>query len=189
MHFNIATNYEQWRTWALSNGISDRIISYLAFDNSRLCMEPESSDLAFCTPRSWAYVSTLLKACGDNPEQIHDLIAACVGNDSAIEFEAFCKGYIDLPSIENIMIGKCKETPRSHDVMYALITSLVSFLIEKGSEISIDELNNICDYVLKLPNDFCMSFMNDIRKIEGLNMRLMKCVSFQNWFSKNKKFI
>lgn len=189
MHFNISTNYDEWRTWAQNNGVSDKIIAYLAFDNSRLCMEPESSDLVYCTPRSWEFVSTLLKACGDEPEEIHDLIAACVGNDAALEFEAFCKGYVNLPPVDEIVKGKCKVLPKTHDVMYAMVSSLVSFVLDKGNEISIDELNNICDYVLKLPKDFCMSFMKDVNRIEGMNLRLMKCNSFQNWFSKNKRFV
>lgn len=189
MHFNIYASYDAWRVWAQRNGISDKIIAYLAFDNSRLCAEPESSDLAYCTPRSWAFVSTLLKACDAEPEQIHDLIAACIGNDAAMEFEAFCKGYAHLPPIEEIVKGRCKDIPKTHDVMFALVSSLVALVAEKGAELSVDELNNICNYVIRLPKDFCMSFMKDINRVEQMNLRLMKCTGFQQWFSRNKKYI
>ena len=189
MHFNVASNYDEWREWAQNNGISDKIIAYLAFDNSRLCVEPDGSDLAYCTPRSWSFVSTVLKACGEEPEKIHDLIAACVGNDTALEFESFCKGYINLPPVNEILKGRCKELPKTHDVMYALVASLISLISEKGSEMTIDELNNVCDYVLKLPKDFCMSFMKDINRIPGMNLKLMKCNSFQDWFNKNKRLL
>lgn len=189
MHFNISPSYEQWRVWAQSRGISDKIIAYLAFDNSRLCTEPESSELAFCTPRSWAFVSNLLDACGGEPEKIHDLIAACVGIDAALEFEAFCKGYINMPPIEDIAKGKCRLLPKSHDVMYATVSSLVAYIISKGDELSVDCLNNICEYATGLPEDFCMSFMKDLNRIDSINMRLMKCGSFQKWFSSNKRFL
>jgi len=189
MHFNISSNYDEWKIWAQTNGISDKVIAYLAFDNSRLCVEPENSDLAFCTPRSWSFVSTLLKSCECDPEDVHDLIAACVGNDVALEFEMFCKGYIHLPPISDIVKGKCHVIPKTHDVMYAMVASLTAVMFDKGDKLTIDELDNICDYAIRLPKDFCMSFMKDICRIEGMNMRLMKCNSFQNWFKKNKKFV
>jgi len=189
MHFCITGSYDKWRAWAQSHGISDKIIAYLAFDNSRLCVEPESSDLAFCTPRSWVFVSTLMNACGDNPEDIHDLIAACVGSDTAIEFEAFCKGYVNMPPVEDVVKGRCKVFPKTHDIMYAMVSSLVSLIIDRGEELTIDELNNICDYATGLPKDFCMSFMKDINRIKGMNLRLMKCNSFRNWLAKNKDFV
>jgi len=189
MHFNVSSSYDEWRVWAQKSGISDKIIAYLAFDNSRLCVEPEGSDLAYCTPRSWAFVSKVLQACGEEPENVHDLIAACVGNDTALEFESFCKGYISLPPVKEIIRGRCKELPKTHDVMYALVSSLTSLMIEKGNEMTIDELNNVCDYVLKLPRDFCMSFMKDVNRIPEMNLKLMKCNSFQGWFNKNKRFL
>lgn len=189
MHFEVAVNYEDWRAWALQNGVSDRVIAYLAFDNSRLCVTPEGSDLAFCTPRSWAYVGTLLRACGDDPEVIQDLIAACVGTDTALEFTAFCKGYINLPPVKDIVSGRYTQLPRTHDVMFATVSSLIAYLIEAGESISVDELNNVYDYVIRMPNDYCMSFMNDASRIPDMKSRLMKCSSFQSWMNKNKRFI
>ena len=94
-----------------------------------------------------------------------------------------------MPPVNEILKGRCKELPKTHDVMYALVASLTSLISEKGSEMTIDELNNLCDYVLKLPKDFCMSFMKDINRIQGINLKLMKCNSFQGWFNKNKRLL
>ena len=189
MHFNVKSDYEEWRAWAVENKISDKIIAYLGFDNSRLCVEPESSDLAFCTPRSWAAVSAVLRACGGEPSLVHDLISAHVGKDTAIEFEAFCKGYINMPPISEIVKGRCKELPKTHDVMYATVSSLVAVLNDKGDELTVSELDNICAYAIRLPKDFCMSFMKDANRIKDMNFRLMKCNVFQSWLSQNKNFL
>lgn len=51
MHLLVEPDYDAWKLWALNNGIDSRIVGYLAFDNSRLCAEPESSDIAYPTPR------------------------------------------------------------------------------------------------------------------------------------------
>ncbi len=189
MHFNIKSDYETWRIWAIKNGISDKVIAYLAFDTSRLCVEPENSDLAYATPRSWAFVSTLLKCNGNNPKKIHELIAACVGNDTAIEFEAYCDGCLNMPSIQDVIAGKCTELPKTHDVMYAMVSGLIAAIRDMGEKLSIEELDNICSYALRFPKDFCMSFMNDIMHLPELNLKLMKCQGFQKWLSKNKSFI
>lgn len=189
MHFNIKSDYEAWKAWAVQNNVSDKVIAFLGLDNSRLCVEPETSDLAYATPRSWAFVSTLLHTVSDDPEAIHSLIAACVGNATALEFEAFCRSVLHMPSVKDILNGKCSDYPKTHDVMYALISSLVSLLRGKGDEITQSELENVCSYVLHLPKDFAMSFMKDISKISTINKKLMKCHSFQTWLNKNKALI
>lgn len=189
MHFNIKSDYVAWRTWAVEHAVSDKVIAYLGFDNSRLCVEPENSDLAYATPRSWAFVSTLLNNTGNDPKAIHDLIAACVGNDNAIEFEAFCKGYINMPSVSDVVSGRSTELPKSHDMMFAMVSGLVAAIRDKGNELTVDQLDNICTYVIRLPKDFCMSFMKDITHIPDMNMKLMKCHGFQKWLSANKRFL
>lgn len=189
MHFNIKSDYEAWREWAIEHGVSDKVIAYLGFDNSRLCVEPESSDLAYSSPRSWAFVSTLLNCTGNDPSAIHEMIAACVGNDNAVEFEAFCRGYANMPCVADIMAGRCVDLPKTHDVMYAMVSSLVAAIRDRGDELTLEKLDNICTYVLRFPKDFCMSFMRDINCLPDMNLKLMKCQGFQKWLLKNKRFV
>ncbi len=189
MHFNIKSDYAAWREWAVAHGVNDKVIAFLGFDNSRLCVEPESSDLAYATPRSWEFVSTLLNSIGGDPKSVHELVAACVGTDNAIELEAFCRGYAKLPSIAEIIAGRCKEYPKTHDVMYALVSGLVAAVSEGKEELTVEQLDNIISYVLRFPSDFCMAFMTDITHIEGMNMKLMKCTGFQHWLARNKRFV
>lgn len=152
-------------------------------------MEPEGSDLAYPTPRSWAFVSTLLSTVDDEPERIHSLIAGCVGNDTAIELESFCKGVLKMPDIDEILEGRCKDYPKSHDVLYALVSALTSLIYNRYDRITLQELENVCSYVSALPKDFGMMFMKDISSIDGMNIRLMKCMAFRQWISRNKEFI
>ncbi len=189
IHFNIISDFSSWKKWALEKGVSPKVIAYLTFDSTRLCVEPDSSDLAYPTPRSWAFVSTLLNTVDGDPEKIHSLIAGCVGNDTAIEFESFCKGILKMPSVYEIFEGKCKDYPKAHDVLYALISALTATVYNRQSTVTLQELENVCRYVSALPQDFVMVFMKDIRAIDGMNLRLMKCPAFQHWISKNKEFI
>lgn len=184
MHFNVISDYGAWKKWAIQNGISEKVIAYLGIDNSRLCAEPTSSDLAFCTPRSWAAVSALLKTVNDNPSEIHSLIAACIGNDTAVEFEAFCNGILKMPNVEDIINGKCKELPKTHDVMYALIAALTAKLGSMGDSLTDEQLENVCLYAERFPKDFAYVFMKDISALKGFDQRLMKCHEFQKWLNK-----
>ncbi len=189
MHFNVISSFVAWRKWAVKNGISDMIIAFLAFDNSRLCVEPESSDLAYATPRSWEFVSNILKSTGKSVTELYEVIAACIGNDNALEFDAFCKGCAHIPSIDGIIAGKVYELPRTHDVMFATVSSLVAAVRDRCDELTIDELDNVFVYVFRLPGDFAVMFMKDIIDIEGINGKLMKSNRVQQWLSRNKKFI
>lgn len=189
MHFNVKADYASWRKWAVEHGISDRVIAYLGFDPSRLCAEPTSSDLAYPTPRSWEFVSTLLTLSEEDPHALHGLVAACIGNDAALEFEAFCNGVLSMPSVQKILAGTCRDYPKSHDVMFALVSALVATVRGLGESITQTQLENLCDYVMKFPKDFVMTFMKDILVLPGMNERLMKCYGFQNWLSQNAKLL
>ena len=189
MHFVIQTDFESWRLWAVKNEIDHRVVGYLSFNNSKLCVEPESSDMAYPTPRSWSFVSTLLKTMSCDPSEIHAVISACVGTDTAIEFETWCKNNAVLPPISDILAGKYHEYPKNQDVLYALSSSLVAAVRQRAETISIQELENVCSYVKQFPADFAFSFFKDINALDGLKLKLMKCRSLQSWLTKNKRYL
>lgn len=189
MHFRIQPDFESWRIWAVQNGFDFRITGFLSFDNSRLCVEPESSDMAYPTPRSWSFVNTLLKTMQCEPHEIHSLISACIGTDSAVEFETWCKNINNYPSVESIICGKCREYPKNQDVLYALINSLTYTVCKRAETISVPELENVCSYAKHFPADFAFSFFKDINSIEALKVKLMKCKSLQSWLLMNKRYL
>lgn len=189
MHFLIEPSYIEWRRWALDNYIDSRIIGYLAFDNSRLCVEPESSDLAYPTPRSWSFASRLISRIEGDLSSAHMLIGACVGLDTALGFEEWCKIYRDLPKTEDIINGTCKFYPKSHDALYALTASLTSAMYSIKDEITDTQIENVCLYALRFPPDFAVSFFGDLNRCEELKLRLMNNQMFNAWLYKNRNII
>lgn len=187
MHFCIRSDFGAWKEWAIKNNIDGRIISYLAFDNSRLCTAPNSSDLAYPTPRSWSFVNTLLKTTAAKPHEIHHLIAATIGVDAAVEFESWCKMFYKLPSIDDIFKGQCLNYPKSYDVYYALVVSLTSAVISRRERITAQELENVCTYAERFPADFAVTFFRELNAVEELKPKLMKCEALNRWLIKNKK--
>ena len=193
MHFNIRSDFASWKQWALDTGIDPRITGYLSFDQSKLYQEPESSDLAYPTPRSWAFASTLLRALGEKTalSKAHRGLCACLGTDTAVAFETWCQVCEHLPSTGAIIRGTCRDYPRTHDVLYALSASLLAAVRERQAAITQAELENICQYVSRFPSDFAAAFFRDLNamKDSGLHLKLMKCRSMQNWVAKNRQYL
>lgn len=189
MHFNIESDFLSWKSWAIQNGIDRRIIGYLSFDNSKLCTEPESSDLAYATPRSWNFVSNLLATTGKEPAEIHNLVSSCVGAITAVEFETWCGVFRDLPKVDDIIKGIGRDYPRRQDVLYALISSLTSAVFSRRMTITQEQLEHVCVYAVNFPPDFALAFFKDLNKISEIKLKLMKCRSIQNLFTSDKKYL
>lgn len=199
-HFCIRPDYESWRAWAVENGVEPLIIGFLASFHDRLCMEPQTSDLAYPTPRSWKFVSNDLQMmCGDSrqvytqaaagDQQLHELISSNVGVDTAMAFEKWCRVYSDLPSVEEILQGRCRTYPRDHEVLYALVASLTVAIRNRGEQVDEAELENACRYARRFPEDFVTSFFMDLRAMEKLHRKLMNCPSMKEWVAKKGQFL
>lgn len=190
MHFEIAAAFDSWYRWAVQNGIHEAVLGYLSFDQSKLISEDLGmEELAFPTPRSWEFVSRLLQTTGKAPEEIHPLLAGCVGVSTALEFEAWCRVYRKLPSTEKIFSGRCSSYPREMDALYALISSMIARVTRSGEQLSGQELENACRYAARFPADFAAMFYRSLLNLEGMNLRLMKCPSFVQWMKANKKYL
>lgn len=189
MHFELQADFESWYEWALAEGLDSRVLGYLAFNNSRLNAEPNTEELAFPTPRSWEFVSRLLQTMGQSPEQLHTLISGCIGVSNASEFEAWCRVYDKLPATEDILSGRTVNPVRGTDVVYALISSLLTCIAQKGDRITTRELENACAYVSRISADFAALFFRSLLKLEGMNLKLVKSQSFSAWMKKNRQFL
>ena len=189
MHFNIQTDFEPWKRWAQKEGLDGRVVGYLSFDRSRLCHTPESSDLAYPTPRSWAFVSRILSAMGPDAdlESLRPLIAGCVGTDTSVEFVSWCKVCAKMPDVNAILRGVCTDYPKSQDVLYALTASLVAAVRMKGENLLNSELEHVCAYALRFPPDFAETLFTDLEALPGLTLQLMKCPSMSTWIQKRRK--
>ena len=184
IHFNIVSEFESWKTWAFSHNISSNIIAYLTMDNSRINITPGTEELAFCTPRSWEAVSEMLAIADNDPDAAYNLIAGNIGCDTATEFVRFCRGALNMPNVDEILAGRCRDLPKKHDVMFALVSALVARIANNPSAISYDEFENICMYIKALPRDFVMLFLEDIKLIDGMEVLFRRSRTLQELINK-----
>ncbi len=121
-HINFEVNLEDWTEWATNNNINPEIISFLHFKPELLfAFNPESSEKAFCSPRTWEYASRHIDfSPKDNLRQI---LEGTIGKGATAEFTAFLRLQHDLPDINTIFEGN-NYVPDQLDLKYALVGAL-----------------------------------------------------------------
>lgn len=121
-HVEIESDIDCWREWAARNNVSPIVIGFLKFRPKLLHSMPEGGAVrAFPSPRSWYQAA---KYAGTDKQVRLKLIAGCVGDGAAGEFEAFLRS-IDLPELEEVCANpkKCRvpEAPAHKYAMSAML--------------------------------------------------------------------
>ncbi len=126
IHIEFEVNVDDWRSWAIKNGIETEIIEFISFRPDILFnFDPKRTENAFASPRSWEFASDLFRMKDKMPKNIlFEAIEGTVGKGSAAEFFGYLDIRKNLPSIEEILAGK-NFVPEQIDVAYAVVTALV----------------------------------------------------------------
>ena len=126
VHLELTSSYDDWMEWAVNNHVHEQVVGYVGFAKQDLYdFDPKSSSRAFATPRSWQFVSDLLKDDDCDDETLFTLIAGSVGDGLASAFRGHRKFANQLPKPEDILSGKVKELKlKEISAMYALTTGM-----------------------------------------------------------------
>lgn len=190
-HYYVTPDFESFREWGVANHIHPYVLGFLSYNNAMLYdTNPSQEEIAYATPRSWKSVSDLLYLL---PEQsvsdLHYDIAGDVGTGTALEFEAWCKVYSQLPKTEDIFKGAAPNFVKSPDVMYALISSISVYASQHVEQFKARELQHMCRFAAELPVDFASLLYRNLMIIDGMKEKLMRVNEFQIWLQRNKKHL
>jgi hypothetical protein len=132
VHLELRTDFEDWLNWATANTIHEQVVGYVSFAKQDLYdFDPRSSSRAFATPRSWSFVSELLKDDDLDEGTLTDLVAGAVGEGLAVKFMAHRKVAKQMPNPTDILLGKVgKTTIKEVSAMYSLSISMCYELLE-----------------------------------------------------------
>jgi hypothetical protein len=127
IHLEMRPDFASWQTWAVKNKIHNDVVGYLSFaKNDMYDFDAKSSSRAFATPRSWCFVSDLLKdeANMDTDTQFN-LVAGAVGEGLAVKFMSHRKISGKMPEPSDILSGKVKDLAvKEISAMYSLTISM-----------------------------------------------------------------
>ena len=185
-HYEIILDFSAWRSWAIQNKVHPYVLGYLAFDNSKLCLEEIAAEqIAFPTPRTWMFVSNLLWLMDDSDkiEDMYTRISACVGTDIGLAFIAWCKNHKDLPEVEDIFRGRKTKYPSAPDSLYALIVSMETYVEdrEKRDGISQAHLENMAIYASRFPAEYQALLYHDLEQKPGVLEILRNVRLYRDW--------
>jgi hypothetical protein len=144
-HYEIDPNLEEWRDWAMKAGIHEKVIAFLSF-RPNLLHDFNPDFPAFPSPRSWAFMSALLKDIDD--KNVLPIAAATVGDGPAGEFFTFWKATANLPEFDDI-IKRPGSTPipTGPAPLYAVSVMVAQRMNEKNSA-------KAWEYVTRLPEEY-----------------------------------
>ena len=121
---------EDWTTWASKNSIDIRVVGYLNFrQGSLFAFDPSLKEKAFGTPRTWHFVSDLIKDIStEDLSTLKLYVGSLVGEGEATSFVGFLKLREKLrPIKEYFEKADSIPLPEGVDLQWALVTSVVEY--------------------------------------------------------------
>jgi hypothetical protein len=97
----VGVSQKEWLRWASGNGVSPHVIAYIKANPKRL-QEFGADATAFPSPRSWVFVSNILK--GPAKGKIREgMIHGCIGEGAGTELTVFLERTLELPTYEDVI--------------------------------------------------------------------------------------
>jgi len=154
VHLELRTDYEDWFEWAVLNQIHEQVVGYIGFAKQDLYdFDPKGASRSFATPRSWSFVSELLKDDDLDENTLTDLVAGAVGEGLAVKFMAHRKVAKQMPNPTDILSGKIgKSSIKEVSAMYSLSISLCYELLEADKK-KVKEWDTMADNFFRFMMD------------------------------------
>ena len=189
MHIEVEPNFTSWNKWAVSSGINPMVLGFLKFKPNYLIeTDVKTSTLAYATPRTWEMVSNILNTVSSDIKDVYHLVSGLVGKGVAVEFRSWCTLYSQLPNIDDIFKGRYVEVPKRPDILYALISSMLTYA--KMYKDDMIAMENSISYAMKLSPEFSTILLKDYLYIEkDYKKKLLKIPAFSRWLSSKGKLL
>lgn len=136
VHLEAKVDFDDFQDWATLNKVHPDVVGYVGFAKQDLYdFDPKGASKAFATPRSWVFVSDLLKDDDTDLDTLHNLIAGAIGDGLSVKFMAHRKIAGKLPKAEDILDGKVKDLQiKEVSAMYSLTVSLCYELKDRADK-------------------------------------------------------
>jgi hypothetical protein len=154
--YDFDVNLDDWCDWALGKGVSPIMVQFLRFKPNLLLDFSPDRELN-PTPRSWERAALVPETLRD--ELFFAAIAGDVGEGAAAEYTGFRRIYLNLPSIDGIIMEpKKSKVPDDPATLYALTGAL-------AHRVSKDNFDRVTQYTERMPADFQVMCINDAMKL------------------------
>lgn len=176
--FKVEPDFQYWRdNFAIPNNIYEPILQFL-IQNNRYFIGEENHNEAWASPRSWTYLSSLLKKLEIKNKNLDDreyicICASSVGDLIAQEFYTYIKIYKEFDVEEIYNTGKFKipnEPAKKFPFIYAISNEFVKRFKVKGIKNIDSDLKvygKIFNELWKTNRELILSSIRYITSIDG----------------------
>lgn len=175
----LGLDVEGWISHALTNDFDMRVVGWITQFPDKLHMfDPNHNDVTFPCPRTYEFLSDIIKPMTTIPDWKLPLVAGTVGKGVAIEFTNFINIFEKLPKIETILANPDTCQCYGHDepnLNYAISATLVSHMNEDSAEA-------IITYMKRMPKQFEVIILKQSLK---KNPAIKKMSFFMGWVKEN----
>jgi hypothetical protein len=195
IHLEAKQDFDDWQDWATLNGIHPEVVGYVGFAKQDLYdFDPKSPSKAFATPRSWTFVSDLLKDDDVDHETLTNLVAGAIGDGLAVKFMAHRKIASKLPKAEDILKGEVTDLAvKEISAMYSLTVSLcyeLKDMAEKKSKDFDKAADKFFEYMMKnFPTELVVMGAKTALTNYDLPLDATKMKSFDEFHSRFGKYV
>jgi hypothetical protein len=146
LHLELKTSFDDWLFWSTTNNIHEQVVGYVSFAKQDLYnFDPKSPSRSFATPRTWSFVSDLLKDDDLDDNTLTDLVSGAVGEGLAVKFMAHRKVAKQMPNPVDILSGKVSKCSiKEISAMYSLSISLC-YELKDADEKNVKDWNKLAD--------------------------------------------
>ena len=179
VHLEMEASALDWKIWAVGAGIDPAIIAFISYRPDALFAFGTGGDdsRAFATPRTWQYVNEII-ASEPEPDLVMPLVSGAIGEELAAAFLGFKVVAGELPDLDGILEGSVTAVPDEPTALHMLSTALA---MRVGETTSSKKLNNLITYTLKMPGEFAVMIVQDLRE---RNIELDHVDSWTLWMRK-----
>jgi hypothetical protein len=198
IHVEMRPDFTSWQQWAVDRGVHKDVVGYLSFAKQDLYdFDSKSSSRAFATPRSWVFVSDLIKDDNIDADTLFTLVAGAVGEGLAAKFAAHRKVVDKMPDPHDILSGKVTDLKvKEVSAMYSLTISMCYELRDSFESKKIDRkkfnsmLDNFLSYMMKnFETELVVLGAKVAIKNYNLPLEPSSLKSFDEFYSKYGKYI
>lgn len=177
IHLELAIDKDQWIDWATANGIDHRITAYIKYKPENLYrFNPDHDDKTYASPRTWEFLSRLIKDEKELKRDLLPLMAGTVSEGIAREFYGFCQIYKQLITVPQIVADpQGTKVPTAPDVLYALTGSI-------AHNVNQTNVAKVMEYVQRIPVEFQVTCL---REIVRRKKDLLASPAIQGWVTRN----
>jgi hypothetical protein len=154
VHINVIPDLTDWCKWAVQNDVHPIVIAYQRFTDGKALYAFDRNADAFPTPRSWVFVSDVVKKEAD-PVVEKVLVGGSVGDAEAIKFLAYVDLYRQLPNMDAILLDPDNaDVPQDMAVQFAVSSAL-------AHRADVNNFGRVLRYIDRLPSEFRVYCIKD----------------------------